>query len=587
MQDIYRGRYQTEQLQTINLQQQAPISFNPPAAINNNRTPTTTSNMAYNAPLSERIRIQLEIFCENCTDCFSNLSQNYKRPVLILSGIAVLLTMRSSRRGIKSAKMGGIMGGGSGYGAYGAKKRGFLSKFRKSKPSYGGYGAGAYGAGGTGSSMYGAGGASGYGSAAGGGLSGGLSSYGAAGGTLGGAAGSTYGAGLRGTNTMGGAAGGYGSSLGGAGASNFGGASAMTMGGMSAAAGGKSTVTLAVSNPTSTVSLDPSLHFYDYGGSTSFSGQIETVQAYDSPNFVSQVLNQPGQNKVLVIDGGGIRPDMGAVFDGEMANAALRNGWKGVIVHGVVQNVAQLQRSQIGVKALGTSPMKGKGAMGQKGMALNLGTTQLQPGWWLYADADGVIVSQTDISGGSFGGGGNSMMSGGFGAAGGMGGGGATNMGGGLGGYGSAGASAFGSTATTGGLGGAAGGLAGGYGNTAGRTALGGGYGAAAGGGMGGGGYGAAAGGGMGGGGGGLTGGYGSTAGGAGSTYGSAAGGLGGASRLGGYGTGTTGYGAGGTSSMYGGSTYSYGQKRRKKNKMFKMLLASSIAAIVWLVCLR
>ena len=121
----------------------------------------------------------------------------------------------------------------------------------------------------------------------------------------------------------------------------------MTMGGMgglgAAAAGGKSTATLADSNPTSIVSLDPSIHFYDYGGSASFSGQIETVQAYDSPNFVSQVLNQPGQNKVLVIDGGGIRSDMGAVFDGEMANAALRNGWKGVIVHGVVQNVAQLQ----------------------------------------------------------------------------------------------------------------------------------------------------------------------------------------------------------------------------------------------------
>eukprot|EP00571_Detonula_confervacea_P008847 CAMPEP_0172326002 /NCGR_PEP_ID=MMETSP1058-20130122/55296_1 /TAXON_ID=83371 /ORGANISM="Detonula confervacea, Strain CCMP 353" /LENGTH=543 /DNA_ID=CAMNT_0013042677 /DNA_START=548 /DNA_END=2175 /DNA_ORIENTATION=+ len=543
--------------------------------------------MAYSAPLSERIRIQLEIFCENCTDCFASLSQNYKRPVLILSGMAVLLTMRASRRGIKSAKMGGIMGGtgysGSSYGGYGStKKKGFLSKFRKTKQqssSYGGYGAaGGYGAGGTGSSMYGVGAGSSYGAAAGGGLG----SYGAAGG----AAGSTYGAGLRGATAMGGGASAYGSSLGG-GASSFGGASSMTMGGMGgAAAGGKSTATLADSNPTSIVTLDPSIHFYDYGGSTSFFGQIETVQAYDAPNFVSQVLNQPGQNKVLVIDGGGIRPDMGAVFDGDMANAALRNGWKGVIVHGVVRNVAQLQRSQIGVKALGTSPIKGKAAMGQKGMALNVGTTQLQPGWWVYADADGVVVSQTDISGGSFGGGGlgggASMMSGGFGSAGGMTGGGATNsMGGGMGGYGSAagstmgGAGGFGAAANTGGMGGAAGGLAGGYGNTAGRTTLGGGYGAAAGGG------------GMtGAGGGGLTGGYGSAAG-AGSTYGSAAGGLGGSSRLGGYGAGsTTGYGAGGTSSYgaYGnpgsslGST-SYGQTRKKKNKVFKMLLASSIAA--------
>eukprot|EP00584_Thalassiosira_punctigera_P015775 CAMPEP_0172555196 /NCGR_PEP_ID=MMETSP1067-20121228/58292_1 /TAXON_ID=265564 ORGANISM="Thalassiosira punctigera, Strain Tpunct2005C2" /NCGR_SAMPLE_ID=MMETSP1067 /ASSEMBLY_ACC=CAM_ASM_000444 /LENGTH=80 /DNA_ID=CAMNT_0013343709 /DNA_START=408 /DNA_END=646 /DNA_ORIENTATION=- len=74
--------------------------------------------MAYNAPLSERIRIQFEIFCENTADCLSSLSQDYKKPVLILSGIAVLLTLRSSRRGIRTAKMGGIMGSGS-YGSYG------------------------------------------------------------------------------------------------------------------------------------------------------------------------------------------------------------------------------------------------------------------------------------------------------------------------------------------------------------------------------------------------------------------------------------------------------------------------------------
>eukprot|EP00581_Thalassiosira_minuscula_P017613 CAMPEP_0183716168 /NCGR_PEP_ID=MMETSP0737-20130205/10169_1 /TAXON_ID=385413 /ORGANISM="Thalassiosira miniscula, Strain CCMP1093" /LENGTH=101 /DNA_ID=CAMNT_0025945389 /DNA_START=239 /DNA_END=540 /DNA_ORIENTATION=+ len=93
--------------------------------------------MAYNAPLSERIRIQIEIFCENVTDCLSALSQNYKRPVIVLSAIAVVLTMRSSRRGIKKAKMGGLgMASGGAYGAYGggaygAKKKGFFSKFRK------------------------------------------------------------------------------------------------------------------------------------------------------------------------------------------------------------------------------------------------------------------------------------------------------------------------------------------------------------------------------------------------------------------------------------------------------------------------
>ncbi|KAL9185174.1 hypothetical protein ACHAXT_002951 [Thalassiosira profunda] len=312
--------------------------------------------MAYSAPLSEKIRIQVEIFCENCTDCISTVSQNYKKQVLALLTVAVLLTMRASRRGIKTAKM-------SGYSTTYGKKKGFLDKLK---------GGGGYSS--TGSSLYGG---SSYG--AGGG-------YGATGG-----AGSTYGPGLRGTSAVGGA--GYASSLGG-GSTSFGGAGASfgaMGGGMAGAAGGKGTATLADSNPTAVMTLDSSLHFYDYGGPSSFYGQIETVQAPDAPNFVSQVLNQPGQNKVLVIDGGGIRADVGAVFDADMGAAALRNGWKGVVVYGAVRGVAQLSRSQIGVKALGTSPKKGNGAMGQKGGAISVGSTQLQPGWWIYADADGRV----------------------------------------------------------------------------------------------------------------------------------------------------------------------------------------------------
>mmetsp|Transcript_25798 Transcript_25798/g.53886 ORF Transcript_25798/g.53886 Transcript_25798/m.53886 type:complete len:400 (+) Transcript_25798:287-1486(+) len=383
--------------------------------------------MAYAAPLSERIRIQVEIFCENLADCVSSLSHNYKRPLLIVSGIAVLLTVRASRRGIKTAKMGGYGGyGGGAYGSYGApKKKGLLSKVFGKK----GAAATTTGYGATGStSMYGGAGST-YGTVAGG-MSSGYGT-GAAGG------GSAYSPGLRGTASAmggttgygttstlgGGATSTYGSSLGGASSMNTmsrpgttlggGGGVAGGLGG-AATAGGKSTANLADAQPQAVVALDASVHFYDYGGASGFSGQIETVQAFDAPNFVSQVLNQPGQNKVLVIDAGGLRSGMGAVFDGDMANAAVRNGWKGVIVNGAIRNAAQLSRmTTFGVKALGTSPKKGNAAMGQKGVAVTIGNSQLQPGWWVYADGDGVVMSQTDVSGGSFGsvGGGTSMMS--------------------------------------------------------------------------------------------------------------------------------------------------------------------------------
>lgn len=490
--------------------------------------------MAYSAPLSERIRIQIEILGENVSDCCSSISQSYKRPLLIICGIGALLTVRTARRMVRDYKDDDYGDYGSSYGSsYGAAS----SAYGASSYGKGATAATGYGAYGTGASTYGA-------------SSLGTGGYGATGSMYGGAP-------LGGGSTaLGGAAlgaGGYRAPVGGAGGA---------LGGIGGgAAGGRSTANLADSHGHQVVTLDPSVHLYDYGGAASFSGQIETVQAFDSPTFVSQVLGQPGgQNKVLVIEGGGPGQSTGAVFDAAMAAAAARNGWKGVIVHGLVRDVDQLSRVQLGVKALGTTPMKGKGAMGQKGTALQIGNSQIQPGWWVYADKDGVLMSQQDISGGMPFGGGSGMggmmpgglggasssTMGGYGSASTMG----TGLGGGIrGGYG---------VGVGGGLGGTAAGgtLAGGYSGSAARSTIGGGA---------------------------LAGGYGSTTGGYGSTTGGMTG-LGGARTSSMSTGGTTGYG-GASSSTYGdyGSTY---RAKRKKNKMIKLALASAIAAVVWLLCL-
>ena len=559
----------------------------------------------YQAPLTERIRIQFEIFFENLTDCISTISNKHKRNVLILLSIGVLLTMRTSRKSIKTAKMGGSMYGANKVAKVNPMKKPSLLKRLmgkgKTSPAIGGGGqplqqrqmtVPGYKPGGLGGGMGGGlGGANSGGLGANSGFTTGFGGAGASttgfGGstTMGGASGFGGGSSSFGGNTMGGASNSFGGTMG-AGSSSFGGGNSFG----ASLAGGKSTSSLADSNPSSIVTLDPSIHFYDYGGSTSFSGQIETVQAYDSPNFVSQVLNQPGQNKVLFIDGGGIRSDMGAVFDGDMANAAQRNGWKGVIVHGTVRNVAQLQSTSIGVKALGSSPVKGKNSMGQKGVSMNLGSTQLQPGWWAYADGDGVIISQTDISGGSFGGGGTT---GGFGSS-------TNTMGGGFSSSTNTMGGGFNSNTNTmgGGFGSNTNTMGGGMNSQFGSNTMGGGTNTMMGGGSsmntntgGLGGLGSTP--GMGGG---LNSLRGSTMGGGlwasntlgGTTMGGAGslGGLGGASRL------TGGYGGGAINSPLAANRkpFSYNSniaKQRRKNKMFKMLLASSIAAIVWLVALR
>jgi regulator of ribonuclease activity A len=462
--------------------------------------------MSYQLPLSERIRIQFEILCENCADCFASLSGSYKKPMFFLASCMVFLTLRSAKRSIKRVKMGGGLTG-----------------YSSSSPYTSGYGASSYG---TSTSSL-SGGYGGYGSATGGGLMG--SSYGVRGAspvTSPGYGGSTYG-----TN----------------GASTFG----STLGG-----GGKGTANLVDANPSGVIPLDPSIKFYDYGGTTDFYGQIEVVQAFDAASFVSQILSQPGQSKVLVVDGGGSLNS--ALFDSEMASSASRNGWKGVVVYGAVRNAGQLSKTQFGVKALGTNPSKGRGMNGQRGAGVTIGSTQLQSGLWLFADQDGIVISQTDVSGGSFGSstfgsstgfGSSSSLTGGYGQSstlGGYGGTSGTNLGYGTGGYSSSSS------------------LGGGY--QSGTNSMG--YGTATGG---------------------LTGGYASSSnslGGTSTGYGASSGGL-----AGGYGSSSTSmYGSSstyGSSSpySYGRSTYSYSKK--KKHKMFKILLATSIAAIVWIVCLR
>jgi len=328
--------------------------------------------MSYYDSPSERIRIQLEIFCENLTDCISSISNKNKRNIVILLGLAVLFTMRRNSKGIKTIKPG-IMGKPPNM-MNKPKKPSLLQRLTGKapkvapvqqnqvppKPIQP--------------------------------VPGQVQQPG----------------GLRPPpgqqqiqpipgQIMPGQPGQPGQQL-----QQPGGLRPPQQPtGVQGIPNGKTTAMLADSNPQQIMTLDTSIHFYDYGGAQSFAGQIETVQAYDAPNFVSQILNTPGQNKVLVIDGGGLRPDVTAVFDADMGQAAVRNGWKGIIVNGVVRKTSQLSSyQQLGIKALGTSPKKGTNTMGQKGMQVSIGSTQLQPGWWIYADADGVIISQTDISGG-------------------------------------------------------------------------------------------------------------------------------------------------------------------------------------------
>ncbi|KAL7512006.1 hypothetical protein ACHAXN_009082 [Cyclotella atomus] len=134
--------------------------------------------------------------------------------------------------------------------------------------------------------------------------------------------------------------------------------------------------------------------FFDYGKKKRFHGKIETVRCFESNPMVRTVLSTPGDNRVLVVDGGASRRV--AILGDQITELAVQNQWAGIIVNGCIRDSAIIADMDIGVKALGTHPVKSlKAYPGEKGSVVNFGGVEFIPGHWLYADEDGIIVSES------------------------------------------------------------------------------------------------------------------------------------------------------------------------------------------------
>lgn len=129
-----------------------------------------------------------------------------------------------------------------------------------------------------------------------------------------------------------------------------------------------------------------------FGGRRRFAGPVRTVRCFEDNTSVKALLEGPGQGAVLVVDGGGsVRR---ALVGGNIAAAAARNGWAGVLVHGAVRDVAELQAADVGLMALAPIPMPSdRKAPGLVDVPLQIEGVRVRPGDWLHADEDGIVVS--------------------------------------------------------------------------------------------------------------------------------------------------------------------------------------------------
>ncbi|MFD2165247.1 putative 4-hydroxy-4-methyl-2-oxoglutarate aldolase [Thalassotalea euphylliae] len=139
------------------------------------------------------------------------------------------------------------------------------------------------------------------------------------------------------------------------------------------------------------------LPFQHFGEKTEFSGKVVTVKCFEDNSVVKQLVNTPGNNQVMVVDGGA---SMRRALLGDMlAEAAVKNGWAGLVISGCIRDVATINTLNLGVKALGTNPMKTeKKGVGEKHVPITLAGVEISHGDWLYADLNGVIISPVELS---------------------------------------------------------------------------------------------------------------------------------------------------------------------------------------------
>ncbi len=138
------------------------------------------------------------------------------------------------------------------------------------------------------------------------------------------------------------------------------------------------------------------LNWQSYGGRSTFSGSIETVKCFEDNSRIKEVLATPGEGRVLVVDGGGSLRH--ALIGDMIAAGALEQGWAGIIIHGACRDVEVLAGIDFGVFALGCVPIKSvRRGEGQLGIPICFGGVKFQPGQHVYADANGVIVSDQKL----------------------------------------------------------------------------------------------------------------------------------------------------------------------------------------------
>lgn len=133
--------------------------------------------------------------------------------------------------------------------------------------------------------------------------------------------------------------------------------------------------------------------FRSYGKKQCFYGPMATLKVLDDNVLVKKALETLPAGTVLVVDGGG--STRCALLGDNLAAIAATRQLAGIIINGCVRDVVELKEIELGIFALASMPKKSKKeGKGEENRPLSFGGIEWYPNHYVYADEDGVIVSE-------------------------------------------------------------------------------------------------------------------------------------------------------------------------------------------------
>ena len=136
--------------------------------------------------------------------------------------------------------------------------------------------------------------------------------------------------------------------------------------------------------------------FRSFGKRRAFCGPATTLKVFEDNPLVRAQLETPGNGHVLVVDGGGSLRC--ALVGGNLGQLAEKNGWTGIVVYGCIRDSDELNACDIGVRALAIHPQRSmRKGLGDRDVRVVIAGVVVNPGNWIYADADGVLVAQEKL----------------------------------------------------------------------------------------------------------------------------------------------------------------------------------------------